>query len=71
MNQMVAQRLLNNLGCQVDVANDGVDAIEILERTNKYDLIFMDCHMPVSAESIVQHILHLCKRKAGVFIYGD
>lgn len=47
MNQMVAQRLLNNLGCQVDVANDGVEAIEILERTNKYDIIFMDCHMPV------------------------
>lgn len=49
VNQMVAQRLLNNLGCQVDVANDGVEAVEILERANKYDIIFMDCHMPVSS----------------------
>lgn len=47
VNQMVAQRLLNNLGCQVDVANDGVEAIEILGRTNDYDIIFMDCHMPI------------------------
>jgi CheY-like chemotaxis protein len=49
VNQMVAQRLLNNLGCSVDVACDGVEAINILERSDAYDIIFMDCHMPVSS----------------------
>lgn len=47
VNQMVAQRLLNNLRCTVDVACNGVEAITLLERSNEYDIIFMDCHMPV------------------------
>jgi two-component system sensor histidine kinase/response regulator len=50
VNQMVAQRLLNNLGCSVDVACNGVEAISLLERSDAYDIIFMDCHMPVSHE---------------------
>ena len=49
VNQMVAQRLLNNLHCTVDVACNGVEAIGLLERSNAYDIIFMDCHMPVSS----------------------
>ena len=52
VNQMVAERLLNNLGCSVDVACNGVEAIELLERsTSSYDIIFMDCHMPVWTSS--------------------
>uniref|UniRef100_A0A7I4FJ95 histidine kinase n=1 Tax=Physcomitrium patens TaxID=3218 RepID=A0A7I4FJ95_PHYPA len=47
VNQMVAQRLLNNLRCTSDVACNGVEAITLLERSNEYDIIFMDCHMPV------------------------
>lgn len=47
VNQMVAQRLLNNLGCTVDVACNGVEAISLLERSDDYDIIFMDCHMPI------------------------
>lgn len=53
VNQMVAERLLNNLGCSVDVACNGVEAIELLERsTSSYDIIFMDCHMPVRTSSL-------------------
>lgn len=47
VNQMVAQRLLSNLGCTVDVAGNGVEAIAVLERSEAYDIIFMDCHMPI------------------------
>ena len=45
VNQFVAQRMLKNLGYDIDIANNGRDALEILQ-TRSYDLIFMDCQMP-------------------------
>ena len=47
INQEVALELLHeNLGLQVDLAPDGVQAIELASRT-AYDLILMDMQMPV------------------------
>jgi CheY-like chemotaxis protein len=45
VNQMVAVRLLERLGCRVDVAGNGVEAVQMATRL-PYSLIFMDCHMP-------------------------
>ena len=45
VNQGVAHTMLEALGCQVDIANHGREAVEAVERTT-YDLVFMDCHMP-------------------------
>ncbi len=45
INQMVATRMLEKLGCKVTVAQDGVQAVEQVSR-EKFDLILMDCHMP-------------------------
>jgi signal transduction histidine kinase/CheY-like chemotaxis protein/ligand-binding sensor domain-containing protein len=45
VNQRVARRMLEKLGCQVDVATDGRQVIEMWKRT-RYDMIFMDCQMP-------------------------
>ena len=45
VNQKVAARLLEKLGCRVDVVGDGRAAVEAW-RTGQYDLIFMDCQMP-------------------------
>ena len=45
VNQEVAIGMLMALGCQVDLAENGVEALKAA--TNKrYDLILMDCHMP-------------------------
>ncbi|HXG47999.1 MAG TPA: ATP-binding protein [Methylomirabilota bacterium] len=44
-NQRLAQRMLAKLGCVVDIANDGVEAVR-LARAGRYDLILMDCSMP-------------------------
>lgn len=45
-NQMVAEKFLSQMGADVDVANDGQEAIDAFN-SNNYDLIFMDCRMPV------------------------
>jgi signal transduction histidine kinase/DNA-binding response OmpR family regulator len=45
VNQRVAARMLERIGCAVDVAADGVEAVERTAGT-AYDLVFMDCRMP-------------------------
>ncbi len=48
INQEVMLAILENMGVNVGVANDGLEAIDILEASDSthYDLIFMDCQMP-------------------------
>jgi CheY-like chemotaxis protein/anti-sigma regulatory factor (Ser/Thr protein kinase) len=46
LNQRVAAGLLRRLDCEVDVADNGVDALQLaLEK--RYDAVFMDAMMPV------------------------
>jgi len=45
-NQYVASMMLSSLGCQVDVAINGEEALRRIDAGN-YDLVFMDCEMPV------------------------
>ncbi len=45
INQKVAVRMLEKLGCQVDLATNGIEALNALSRI-PYDTIFMDCQMP-------------------------
>lgn len=46
VNQMVATTMLKKLGYQVDVVNNGREALDAIKE-KQYDLIFMDCQMPV------------------------
>ncbi len=46
INQLVIKGLLNRVGYFPDIVNDGAKAIEAYNK-NKYDLIFMDCQLPV------------------------
>ena len=45
VNQKLATLLLQKLGCDVDVASSGMEAIERFG-DHEYDAIFMDCQMP-------------------------
>jgi PAS domain S-box-containing protein len=45
INQKVAGSMLKRLGCVVDVAGNGSEAVALAERA-AYDVIFMDCQMP-------------------------
>ncbi|EDZ63257.1 multi-sensor hybrid histidine kinase [Sulfurimonas gotlandica GD1] len=46
-NQIVAQGILNSFGLNADVANNGIEALELLkDSAKKYDVVLMDCQMP-------------------------
>jgi len=45
VNRLLGKRLLERAGCSVETANDGKEAVALLENSS-FDLIFMDCHMP-------------------------
>ncbi|MCA3135327.1 MAG: response regulator [Betaproteobacteria bacterium] len=44
-NQLVTTGLLRAVGCSVDVAGNGNEALQCLDR-GRYDLVLMDCQMP-------------------------
>ncbi|MDD2135266.1 hybrid sensor histidine kinase/response regulator [Pseudomonas kurunegalensis] len=46
VNQLVAKGMLAKLGCQVQLATQGAEALEMLEQ-DEFDLVLMDCNMPV------------------------
>ncbi|MCB1734304.1 MAG: response regulator [Gammaproteobacteria bacterium] len=45
VNQLVTRKMLEALGVTVDVADDGRQALEFLNRKS-YELVLMDCQMP-------------------------
>ena len=45
VNQKLATRMLEKLGCEVEVAGNGLEALEQLT-SMPFDLILMDCQMP-------------------------
>jgi CheY-like chemotaxis protein len=46
VNQEVGRGMLESLGCQVKVAENGLAALKEVQRGG-FDLVFMDCQMPV------------------------
>ena len=45
VNQKVAVKMLEKLGCRVDLAGNGMEALAAVCR-HEYPLVFMDCQMP-------------------------
>ncbi len=48
VNQMVATDMLENFGCSVDLAENGQEALDMLDQNKeKYAVVLMDCMMPL------------------------
>lgn len=46
INQIVARKLLEKQGCKVTLANNGIEALDLVQ-TDEFDLVLMDCQMPI------------------------
>ena len=46
MNQILASTILNEMGCDVEIADNGEIAVEKVQQSN-YDIVLMDIQMPV------------------------
>ena len=67
VNQTVARKLIEKLGCSVELAENGHEAVERWQHGN-FDLIFMDCQMPTvdgfDATRRIRAEEHACKDRA-------
>ena len=45
VNQTIIRAMLAHMGCDIDIADNGVQALSAFEK-NTYDLVLMDCQMP-------------------------
>jgi len=58
INQEFIKESLTSLGCDVVLAVNGKEAIDILHHDNNFHLIFMDCQMPVMDGFKASHIIN-------------
>lgn len=62
INRVVTKRILQGKGYECEVAEDGIEALDIL-RTNSFDLILMDINMPnLDGVETTKHIRKIDKR---------
>lgn len=46
-NQLVLQTLLKKINYSCEIVNNGLEAVELFKAGHKFDLVFMDCQMPI------------------------
>jgi two-component system sensor histidine kinase/response regulator len=64
VNQKVAIRMLQKLGCVVELAENGQQALEKLERAS-YDIVLMDMQMPIMDGLTATRLLRQREQQTG------
>lgn len=59
INKMIATKMLEKLGYEIDVVENGKEALEVVSHKN-YDVIFMDIQMPVMDGREATKMMRLC-----------
>jgi len=67
-NQEVAVGMLQKTGCKITLVGNGKDAVEAVSK-NSYDLIFMDCQMPVMDGYQATRAIRRLEEKEGLAKY--
>ncbi len=64
INLALASELLKRLGCEVDLAMNGQEAVDATQRKT-YDLVFMDCRMPIMDGYDATGEIRQCEKSTG------
>lgn len=67
INQIVARRILEKLGCRVEMVENGQAALEILAHSH-FDAILMDCLMPVMDGFEATKSIRQWEKRTGTYI---
>jgi two-component system sensor histidine kinase/response regulator len=47
VNRMLLEKMLSDIGCDVVLCENGRQAVDLIATGRRFDLVFMDCQMPV------------------------
>lgn len=47
VNRMIATKILKSMDCTVELARNGQEAVDLIQQSSGYDIILMDCMMPI------------------------
>lgn len=64
-NQLVLQTLLKKMDYDCQIANDGKEAVDLLKAGGRFDLIFMDCQMPIMNGYDATRAIRLLEKESG------
>ncbi len=67
LNQRVAYLFLSDLGFEIDLVGDGIEAVRAFKKKH-YDLVFLDCQMPVLDGFDAAKIIKEIQQRRGIAV---
>ena len=67
INQLLARRIFEKMGCMVDIVSNGEEAVQQYQQAS-YDIIFMDCMMPIMDGFLTTSCIRSLEKQTGKHI---